>query len=324
MNQEEITVYENNISELREKLKLYIKRNSAEGILFSGGLDSSILSFFDPDMKAITVSLDSSGEDINYSKKAVEFLNLKHYRRDIKIEEAIGSIPEVIKILKTFDPAIPNDLAVYFGLRLAKELGISKVMTGDGADELFAGYSFMRKINDLDSYIRRISQNMKFSSNFIGGFFGIQIVQPFLYNEVIDIALSIDPDLKLREHDGKLCGKWILRKAFEYVLPGDIVWQDKRPLEVGSGMTKLREIISSKISDKEFQQESKLNKVKFMNKEHLYYYRLYKDAVGVIPEPLDGENQCPGCGAGIKKDAFHCQVCGWTGDWRRIPYILNS
>ena len=44
--------------------------------------------------------------------------------------EAIG---DVIRILKSFDPAIPNDLVVYFGIRFAKELGIKKVATGDGA-----------------------------------------------------------------------------------------------------------------------------------------------------------------------------------------------
>lgn len=297
-------------SEIRERLKKAVQRNAADGLLFSGGLDTSILAVLNPSMKAITVSLESLGKDALYAELVAKNLKLNHYHRTVSIDEAIDSIPDVIRILRSFDPAIPNDLVVYFGLRGAKEMGIEEVMTGDGSDDLFAGYDFMQKMNDLEGYIKRISQNMKFSSNLIGNFFGIKIFQPFMDKNIVDFALQLPADLKIRKYKGKVWGKWILRKAFENVLPEEIIWQDKRPLEIGSGMTRLREIISLKNSDKEFQQESKLNKVKFMNKEHLYYYQIYKKEVGEIPEPKNNQKACPGCGAGMDLNSFHCRICG--------------
>lgn len=301
---------------LREKLKEAVKRNIASCLLFSGGLDTSILAALNPAAMAITVSLGSFGEDIKYAEYLAQKLNLRHYHKIVGIDEAIDSIPMVIKILKSFDPAIPNDLAVYFGLELAKNLGLDAVATGDGSDELFGGYSFMKDIDDLENYIQRISKNMNFSSNKLGEFFDIKIIQPFIDREIIDFALQIPINLKIRKYNGKLWGKWILRKAFEDVLPKEIVWQDKRPLEYGSGMTKLREIISSKISDDEFEEEKRLYPINFLNKEHLYYYEIYRKEIGEIPKPRGTQKKCPGCGAEMERTAFHCKICGYVSDWR--------
>ncbi|MBC7190285.1 hypothetical protein H5U35_08840, partial [Candidatus Aerophobetes bacterium] len=106
--------------------------------------------------------------------------------------------------------------------------------------------------------------------------------------------------------------KWILRKAFEGFLPDEIIWQDKRPLEEGSGTKKLREVLTCAVSDEEWKEAKIKKQVMFLNKEHFYYYKIYKREIGKIPEPLPGEKTCPGCGAGLKKGGWHCRVCGWT------------
>ena len=293
---------------LKRKLIESVQKNRASGLLFSGGLDSAILASANPQIKAITVSLKSEGEDLKYATSLAGLLNIEHYQKSVGVDEALAAVPKVIKILKTFDPAIPNDLVVYFGLKKAQELGINAVMTGDGSDELFAGYNFMQKISNLKGYIKKITPRMRFSSNKIGRFFKIRIVQPFLDKRFINFSLKISPQSKIKRQNGKLWGKWILRKAFEENLPARIVWQPKRPLEYGSGMSKLRDIISDKITDEEFKENS--YSVKFMSKEHLYYYKIYRKAVGEIPRVKKGEKGCPACGAGIKKDIFHCKVCG--------------
>lgn len=298
------------IKELRDKLKQIVKNNKTSSLLLSGGLDTSIIAACNSEIVGITICLRNYGEDINYASKLARFLNIKHYYRSIKIEEAISAINEVIKILKTFDPAIPNDLVVYFGLKFAKKLGIKKVMTGDGADELFGGYSYMEDIKDLDDYIKRLSSSMKFSANEIGRFLGIEVIQPFCDKEIIDFALKLPQGLKIKKENNKTYGKWILRKSFENLLPPEFIWQDKRPLEVGSGMTKLRKIINSKIKDEEFKEKSKWYNIKFINKEHLFYYEIYKDMVGEIPKPKDNEKECPFCKGGMNKSSFHCSICG--------------
>lgn len=291
------------IERLKARLEDNVKKAEADSMLFSGGLDTSILACLAPQMNAITVTLESGGADIDYAKKAhLPF----HHHRIVDIDEAMEAIPEVIKILKTFDPAIPNDLVVYFGLKLAKDLGARVIMTGDGADELFCGYGYMRNIKGLEEYVRRISQSMSFSSNTLGDFFGIKVIQPYIEKVIVDLSLSIPIEFKIRERHGK----WILRKAYEDILGKDIAWQSKRPLEEGSGMTKLREIITEKVSDEEFAEKTRFYPIKFMNKEHLYYYEVYLDVVGKIPGPKVDEAPCPFCGAGIKKEGKHCKTCG--------------
>ena len=313
------------IPQLKEKLEKAVVSCRARAMLFSGGLDTSILLSLKSDIKPINVSLESYGRDYRYAKAVVENLKISQlYHKTVKVDEAIDSIPAVIRILKSFDPAIPNDLVVYFGLRLAKEMGFSEVMTGDGADELFGGYDFMnpsrgtsgpvKNMQALDSYIKRIARSMSFSSNELGRFFNIVIEQPYLQKELIDFALSVPVEIKIKEEKGKVHGKWVLRKTFEDSLPREILWQDKRPLESGSGMSKLREIIASRISDEEFRQKSESYSVKFINKEHLYFYEVYRREVGEIPRPRNNQKRCPGCGAGMELRSSHCKVCGHVLD----------
>ncbi|MBA4391568.1 MAG: hypothetical protein C0399_11630 [Syntrophus sp. (in: bacteria)] len=298
--------------EIRQKLTKLALYQPAEGILFSGGLDSAILACINPAMKAITITLESHGPDIEYARNISRSRGIPHYHREINVEEALNAIPEVIKILGSFDPALPNDLAVYFGIKYAKELGLQSIMTGDGADEIFAGYSYMETIDNLEGYIKRLAPYINFSSNTIGRHFGITIHQPFLQKEFFNFALSIDPRLKIKKVNNKPCGKWILRHAFSDILPDNIAWQAKRPLEVGSGMTKLRTIIELKVSDKEFAEKSRIYKIKFFNKEHLYYYEIFRREIGPIPCPQENETECPGCSAGIIKGKTHCRICGWA------------
>ncbi len=304
------------IPELKSLLTHAVEKNGAGGLLFSGGLDSAILAGLDLRVKGITVSLESRGKDIELASSAAKFLGIEHHMENVGIDEAMGAIPEVIKILGAFDPAIPNDLVVYFGLKHAKELKISNVMTGDGADEFLAGYSFMENIDALDDYIGRISDSLQFSSNKLGGFFDIGIRQPYLDRGVTGLCRKIKKEHKIKRENNRVWGKWILRKAFEDILPGNIIWQEKRPLEIGSGMTRIREIVSSRIDDDEFKKVSHSSSMHFINKEHYYYYTIYRKVVGDIPVPRSGEKVCPGCGTGINPSSFHCKVCGYVLDWR--------
>jgi asparagine synthase (glutamine-hydrolysing) len=296
---------------LKKELEVQVKQNSIEGILLSGGLDSSILSSFVPGVSAFTVSLENHGDDVKYASKVAQLFGLRHYIKIITIKEAIDVIPEVIKILHTFDLALPNDIAIYFALKLANSHKIKKIMTGDGGDELFAGYSYMHKLNDLEGYIQGLAKRMHFSSQKLGQAFGIKIIQPYINEEFIKFALSIPIEVKVKRlSNGKVWGKWIMREAFKDALPKEIVWRDKIPIEYGSGMTRLRKIISLKVSDPLFKKAKKNLGIKFINKEHYYYYKIYAKVIGKIPHPKKGEKKCPCCGAGVSIKNSHCKICG--------------
>jgi len=295
--------------QLRNKLKEAVERNRAEGMLLSGGVDTSILAFVARPSAGFTVALkDSLASDLSYSEQVSKILGTKHKKMEFTTEEALATLPEVIRILKTFDLALPNDLAIYLALKMAGESGVSSVMTGDGADELFAGYSYMAELSreDLGRYIKILSQNWHFSANELGRALGVAIRQPLLDEDFVHFALEIIPELKVK--DG--VGKYILRKSFEDLIPPEIVWRRKEPIEYGSGFTKLHEIINSIVTDGEFQLAGKEVDIKFINKEHFFYWRIYNEVVGRIPKARDDEISCPCCGASMGR--YHCRTCGFS------------
>jgi len=295
--------------QLRSKLKEAVERCRAEGMLLSGGLDTGILAFVARPSMAFTVALKGSpASDLSYSEKISKLLGIQHKKMEFTTEEALNTLPEVIRILKTFDLAMPNDLSIYFALKLARENRISSVMTGDGADELFAGYSYMAELppEDLERYIRRLSQNWHFSAGYLGRALGVEIRQPFLDGDFVRFALEISPELKVK--DG--VGKYILRKSLEDLIPAEIVWRKKEAIEYGSGSTKLHEIINNMVTDEEFRLARKEVDIKFINKEHFFYWRIYNEVVGKIPKARDDEIGCSCCGAAMGR--YHCRTCGFS------------
>jgi asparagine synthase (glutamine-hydrolysing) len=308
------------LSEMRERLGHVVDGVEADCLLFSGGIDTAILgailSGLGRKVTAVTVTLEGAGEDLGYARLAAAEMGLPHFHLPVTRREAMSAVPEVARILGSFDPALPNDMVVYFGMKYLAAHGARVVMTGDGADEVFGGYDFMVSMGsaEADRYIRRIAPRMSFSSNVIGPALGLGVAQPFISREMVDFALAIPMECRIRSEGKSLFGKWILRKAFEGLLPGGMAWQTKRPLEFGSGMTGLRETIASLVTDEEYARHS--YPVRFMNKEHYYYYKAFRETGGAIPSPRAGEKTCPDCGAGMAMDGFHCRICGHVDDWR--------
>jgi asparagine synthase (glutamine-hydrolysing) len=290
---------------LRSSLRRAVEESPAEVLFFSGGLDTSILAALSPSTPALHVCLEEGGEDLPYAEQTARTLGLSLTVRRVSVEEALDALPEVIRIRRTFDPALPNDLALYFAFAEARSMGFGSGMTGDGADELFAGYSYMFD-QDLASYIPWLAQRLHFSAEEFGEWFGMEVSQPYLNRAVVDLALAIPPELKVREENGVRFGKWILRKAFEGDLPPHLCWQNKRPIEVGSGFRRLRETVTEMITDEDWAAP-----VRFFTCDQPYYYRLYRQVVGKIPPPAPGETACPACGAGMPPEARHCRVCGY-------------
>lgn len=299
---------------IREKLTNIIRELKIDAVLLSGGLDSSIIAALKGDnIKAFTIALEGQeNSDLKYAKMVAEYLNIEWYYKIIKIDNAIDELPNVIKILKTFDLALPNDLAIYLIIKEIKKQKIDNLATGDGADELFVGYSYMFNLKKLDEYIKRLLPNLHFSSNQLGNTFNINIIQPYLNQELINLALEIPRKLKIKRYKGKIYGKYILRKLFEDILPKEIIWRIKTPIEYGSGFNKLRKIISDKISTDEFLQKKKEYNIKFINKEHLYYYEIFKKLGLKIQKVKEGEKECNICSSGMGVTSTHCKVCGNT------------
>jgi asparagine synthase (glutamine-hydrolysing) len=311
-------------SQIRSLTDKVVQKNLTDGMLFSGGLDTSIVAFVASKytkLEAFTVAFENSPAlDLKYAKLMANQLDMNHTIKVFGEEEMHSAIQDVIKVLKVFDPMdVRNSVAAYVGLKAAKEHGIKGVMTGDGLDELLGGYSWLFKFNEqeLKEYLSNMWQVMQFTSIPMAESLGMVSKPPFLDSEFKSFAYGVDTKLMIRRERGEIWGKWIMRKAYEGLLPDEIVWRKKIPLEFGSGTTIFPQVFSEKVSDKYFQEKVKkyqeTDQVTIRDKEHLFYYEIFRSHFGVPSEVFKDKEgkQCPYCKAkgGNSKSKF-CKVCG--------------
>jgi len=265
----------------------------------------------------VTVALRGApAPDIPYAKQIAASLGLEHDLHYFGGEELDEAIRDVVRVLKVFDPMeIRNSSAAYVALKQAKKHRLASVMTGDGGDELFAGYSFLFKHTpaQLDKALKKMWSKMTFSSIPMGKDLGIEVRPPFLDPEFRTFAEKIDVRLKVREENGQTFGKWVLRKAFEKMIPSELLWRVKAPLEVGTGTTTLPAFFEARIPDAEFSTKKAKHlaqdRVTIRDKEQLFYYEIYRDLYGA-PKSVDAAKKCPDCGTGVPPDANFCRTCG--------------
>jgi asparagine synthase (glutamine-hydrolysing) len=306
--------------ELRKLIEDAVKRNLCEGLLLSGGLDTSILALVASKFvtqKAFTVALNGApAPDVEYASLIAKKLGIKHYIHYFYEDELYDAIYATIKIMRSFDPMeIRNSAVIYIALKYAKEEDLNAIMTGDGSDELFAGYSFLFNLEEekLKLELENLWRTMYFSSIPLSKALGIEVKLPYLDPHIRDFASKLDPSYMIREEKGRRWGKWILRKAFEGILPDEIVWRIKTPIECGSGTTILPSLFNQRISDEEFQEKKRKyfesDKVVIRDKEHLFYYEIFRSIIGV-PRPVKGKRICPYCNSDLEEEAKYCRTCG--------------
>jgi asparagine synthase (glutamine-hydrolysing) len=134
---------------------------------------------------------------------------------------------------------------LYIASTEAKSRNINMLLTGQGADELFGGYHRYKEIikkstaalhEAIVADVSRLPRRDILRDNTVADAAGIKLAAPFLDPDVVELALSIPAALKVREFDGELVGKYILRRAAESVVPAKIAWRDKKAMQYGSGV----------------------------------------------------------------------------------------
>ncbi len=289
-------------------------------ISLSGGLDSSIIAYFLKSKKPKTVAIiaeDFVSTDLTYCQMISKEMELPLTIYNVKTEQILEAVEETIKILKNFnDIEIRNNVVMYLAVKWAKDKGEKSIITGDGADELFAGYNFLisKSEEELEREIKRICSIMHFPTQEIGKALGINIESPFLNDKVIQLAKKIPINLKVREENGKRQGKWILRKTFEKKIPRQIAWRGKSPMQQGSGTAGLTGLFESIIDEEKFIEKKltveKNDNMVIRSRESMHYYEIFKKLYGT---PADSKSDkvcyCPHCKHHVGKSKF-CRMCG--------------
>ena len=301
-----------------------VKKNMAEGFLFSAGTDTQIIAYeavkYKPDIPCLTLAFKhGQPKDTEYVKKMVELLHLKHETYQFGKEDVMKFFPKVVEALKKYDPMeIRNSLPVYIGLTLLKPKGIKTVFTGDALDELF-GYPWQFHLSEEQFAVKQQEMwaEMGFSSFPMAESLGMQIKAPYRDPDFMAWAMKLPIKYKINMYNGVKYGKWILRKAYEDVIPKDIIWRPKAPLEAGTGTETLRTYFNDMITDKEFNEKKAAIKaaddVEIQDKEQLLYYEVFRKKFGkpkdVFPK-IEGAVQCPKCHSYIKTKIQFCKTCG--------------
>lgn len=305
-------------NELKAMLTDTIARNYSDNLLLSGGLDSSIVSSILHPKKTFTVALSYEAPDVSYARLIARMYSKQHREIILTLNELFQVVESVIHLLKTFDPIeVRNSSVIFAAFEVLKSEGYKSIVTGDGADELFAGYNYLLRYFDdharLSDELARLWDLMSFSSVRIGNKLGIRVLTPYLDKQFVQFAKSLTVDTKVGLQSGKKWGKFILRQCFERELGKFVVWRRKYPQEEGSGFAKIRNIIIQKYNSNKFGNEeakSNSNGVQIRDWEHLYYFNIYRKYFPLPIEEYCAGERCPDCSACLSDGSNYCHTCG--------------
>ncbi len=276
--------------ELRRKLDNAVQeciRTDDIGSWLSGGLDSSaicaIASQHMNRLKTFTAGLKGA-PDLEFARETARFLKSDHHEVIVTLDDLIRYLPEVVYYLESFDALLVRSSITNF--IVAKEASdyVSEVFSGEGGDELFAGYEYLKTIPHdlLGQELIRITKKLHNTAlqrvDRCASAHGTIAHTIFTNPEVVRFAFSIPVKFKIYKN----VEKWILRKAMEGSLPGQILNRPKAKFWEGAGVKELlSDYAEDKITDNDFRKERELPNGWLINtKEELFYYRIFKDHFG--------------------------------------------
>jgi len=258
------------------------------GVLLSGGLDSSLIAAIaaklnksDKPVKSFCVGSEGS-VDLKRARDVAEAIGTEHYEYVYTPDELIEAIPKVIYALESYEPSLVRSaLPNYFVSKLASQ-HVKVILSGEGADELFAGYDYMKKFDTTetlnDEIIRVINtlHNINLQrADRMSMAHSLELRVPFLDLDLIQDALEIPANLKL--HTEEQMEKTILRKSFNNMLPEHVLWRKKEEFSEGSGALDILENYANEhITDSEFKQLQKEASIDLRSKQEALYFKYFK------------------------------------------------
>jgi asparagine synthase (glutamine-hydrolysing) len=300
--------HEEAVRMLRNGLMASVKRQLMSdvpyGVLLSGGLDSSVISAIAKLYAAKRIEADDKHDawwprlhsfavglkgapDLAKAREVAEHIGTVHHEVNYTIQEGLDAIRDVIYFIETYDvTTVRASTPMYLLARVIRSMGIKMVLSGEGADEIFGGYLYFHKAPDAKAFheetVRKIQKLYMYDclrANKSLMAWGVEGRVPFLDKEFMDIAMNIDPALKMCP--GKMIEKGILREAFADLLPESVAWRQKEQFSDGVGYSwidTLKDITSKMVSDEQMAHAAERFPINPpLNKEEYYYRSIFEE-----------------------------------------------
>lgn len=280
------------LSELRRRLEsAVLKRLMSDvpvGVFLSGGLDSSLVAAF---MRPHVLKLHSftagmkGAPDLDAAREVAKALGTEHHELVYTKKDVLEALPSVINHLESFDaPLVRSAIPNFFLARLASR-HVKVVLSGEGADELFAGYAYLgqKKVGaalreELDRITERLQDTNLQRGDRMTMASGLEARVPFLDLSLVRFVSRLP--IEMIAPGPERMEKWLLREACRGLLPDQILGRRKLKFSEGAGSsTVIEEAAAKKISPEEFSREREpLHGLRLRSPEELAYYRIWRKA----------------------------------------------
>ena len=291
------------VTEIHDALEASVKRQLMSdvpyGVLLSGGLDSSVISAIAE--KYSTTRVENGGEtkaywprlhsfavglkgapDLAKARLVAEHIGTVHHEINYTIQEGLDAIRDVIYFIETYDvTTVRASTPMYLLARVIRSMGIKMVLSGEGADEVFGGYLYFHKAPDAKAFheetVRKLGKLYLYDclrANKSLAAWGIEGRVPFLDKEFLDVAMGMNPVLKMCPD--KTIEKKVVREAFADLLPEQVAWRQKEQFSDGVGYSwidTLKQITASAVSDEQMAHAAERFPINPPQNKEEYYYR---------------------------------------------------
>ena len=291
------------VAEIHDALEASVKRQLMSdvpyGVLLSGGLDSSVISAIAE--KYSTTRVENGGEtkaywprlhsfavglkgapDLAKARLVAEHIGTMHHEINYTIQEGLDAIRDVIYFIETYDvTTVRASTPMYLLARVIRSMGIKMVLSGEGADEVFGGYLYFHKAPDAKAFheetVRKLGKLYMYDclrANKSLAAWGIEGRVPFLDKEFLDVAMGMNPVLKMCPD--KTIEKKVVREAFADLLPEEVAWRQKEQFSDGVGYSwidTLKQITASAVSDEQMAHVAERFPINPPQNKEEYYYR---------------------------------------------------
>lgn len=260
------------------------------GVFLSGGLDSSLVAAIaahhcnEQGQRLMTFAVGTEGSaDVLAARRAAEYLGTDHHERLYTAADALAAVAPVVRSIEHFDPSLVRSAVPNYLLAEMTAEHVKVVLTGEGADELFAGYSYLRDFVDPDDLQEELMRTVRGLHNLnlqrcdrVTMAYGVEARVPFLDRQVIALALRLPAAWKVAGPG--VPEKRLLREAFAGWLPDDLLWREKTQFGDGSGASSvLRDAVEHDISEQELARERDALDPPLRTREELAYFRIWRE-----------------------------------------------